>query len=176
MNGAAWRNQCHVCVHPERLAIECEIRAALANEGRVKGLKKIAQTWNLSYQSLLRHAGRKPPVPGRGEVRRSHLGAHLSASVRRCPKSFVDRLRQLNRQDLIAFASILFRASQANETEVSFSSQELAEVTTYQFTDNTLSLALSKLREHALIADFHREMARFRIQLHAPSEFVFGHR
>jgi hypothetical protein len=164
MNGAAWRNQCKVCMHPDRHAIDRDIRQAQENPGRVKGLKAIASARGVSYASLMRHAGRRPPVPRRGEVTRSHLGGEFSAPSVRYPKVLAERIDQLNLEALLILPLISFSGASLG---VSLSGSMVGEATNAELSDHRLSLALASLRNSSLIGDFRKSPGGFLVELPA---------
>jgi hypothetical protein len=169
MNGAAWRNQCKVCMHPERAAIDQEIRQALEKEGRIKGLKRIATTWGVSYQPLMRHAGKKPSVPGRGEIPRSHLGSEIKAPLVSCPRTFPAMLNQLAVDALIVFPMILCTAAMRENAQYTLSETTVEKSIGTTLTENQLSLALANLRNRGLVSDFDRVPNGFRVEMRSPN-------
>ncbi len=106
----------------------------------------------------------KPPVPGRGEVQRTHLGAEIAAPITRCPKSFADQVGRLSPEALIVFPLILATAPQGR-TQVSLSSHLIEQTIAFPFTEHKLSLVLNDLRKRRLVRDFNSRQGTFFVEL-----------
>lgn len=174
MIGGAYRGKCVACWHPRRGEVDREILAAvdrkeqLVKEERfVNELTAIAEKFGggLSYQSLRRHAGLNPPVPGRGTTRersghsRSHIAKASAAPVTRCPRTLVNRLESLERLPLILQGLLLATGTEKQEVSVAWIQQAGGPATT----DSEISLALNALcQSPAILKSFEgRPQQRF---------------
>jgi len=174
MTGGAWRGKCIACWHPRRGEVDRETLAIIdrkeqliKEERFVKELTAVAEKFDgeLSYQSLRRHAGLNPPVPGRGNTRersghsRSHIAKASAASLTRCPRIFVHRLASLARLPLILYGLLLATGTEEQELSVAWIQQAIG----LAATDSEISLALNALcQSPTLLGSFEcRPQRRF---------------
>jgi len=166
MNGRAWHNQCQICWHPEREAIEREIAEAAIKETRKKGYNIIASKYGVSNQSLKGHSGRRVPRLDRGETQRSHFSNGSVAPILRCPRRFFEQLQKLSATDLMIYLLLLLEVHRADQPGLTVSTGLINKHLDLRLDDSQLSLALNHLGPTNLaLIDFSRDPKGFHVEL-----------
>jgi hypothetical protein len=130
LQGGAIKSRCPVCCHPEREAIDAEVRQADKTEGRVKGYGAIARKYGLPERSLLLHAGRltrrvwyqsRGELRDRTELQPGHIGVAPPAPTVRCPRKFVQHAGKLIGPALVLYPLLLLESTRSNGKQLQVS-------------------------------------------------------
>lgn len=145
MHRRAWHNQCQICWHPEREAIEREIFETATKNTRRKGYHLIASKYGVSDQSLKGHSGRRVPRPGRGETQRSHFSLGPLAPILRCPRRFFEQLQKFSAMDLMIYSLVLLELHREDHPGLTVCTELIKQRLDLRLDDSQLSLALNHL-------------------------------
>lgn len=173
LTGGRASPRCWFCALPDWEIVDDEVRSALQNQRRIKGLVRIARKHNGGERQLLWHAGRLTRIVHyrwqgttryRNEPIAGHLASAPAASMLCCPVRSPEQASQLGPTELLIHVLLSVSNGTAQDRDLEISSKWVYEQLGVQLSDHEISLALNRLLHFGQVKDFGKSPQGFRVR------------